>query len=184
MNPSPEATEATSQFEGLLVGLARAGVEFAVVGGLAVILNGYARLTQDVDILVEDSPANIRRLLAHLGTWGEGWARELRPEEFAPQEGAIRISEDFDLDVFTRMRGHSLADFAPRLRTFETQGVHIRYLSPADLVDLKKTSWRDKDRLDVLALGEILRRESVEAIQPLRQPGRGRLSPEPGAAGN
>lgn len=184
MNPSPEATEATSQFEGLLVGLARAGVEFAVVGGLAVILNGYARLTQDVDILVEDSPANIRRLLAHLGTWGEGWARELRPEEFAPQEGAIRISEDFDLDVFTRMRGHSLADFAPRLRTFETQGVHIRYLSPADLVDLKKTSWRDKDRLDVLALGEILRRESVEAIQPFRQPGRGRLSPEPGAAGD
>lgn len=160
MNPSAAAKEPISQFEGLLVGLARAGVDFAVVGGVAVILNGYPRLTQDVDILVEDSPANIRRLLAYLVTWGEGWARELRPEEFVPQEGAIRISEDFDLDVFTRMRGHSWPDFAPRLRHFETQGVRIRYLSPADLVELKKPSWREKDRLDVLALGEILRRES------------------------
>ena len=133
---------------------------------------------------LDPSPFRERDLDREAEEFIVGWARELRPEEFAPQEGAIRISEDFDLDVFTRMRGHSLADFAPRLRTFETQGVHIRYLSPADLVDLKKTSWRDKDRLDVLALGEILRRESVEAIQPFRQPGRGRLSPEPGAAGD
>jgi len=161
MNPSHEAKETISPYEGLLAGLARAGVEFAVVGGIAVILNGYPRLTQDVDILVEDSPENIRRLLGHLANWGEGWARELRPEEFVPQEGCVRVSEDFDLDIFTRMRGRSLRDFEPHLRTFETQGVRLRYLSPAGLVELKESSWREKDQLDVLAMREILRREAA-----------------------
>ncbi len=40
MNPSPEPNRTISQFEKLLADLARSGVDFAVVGGLAVILNG------------------------------------------------------------------------------------------------------------------------------------------------
>ena len=39
-------------FEKLLVTLARAEVRFIVVGGLAVSLNGYVRLTEDVDFVV------------------------------------------------------------------------------------------------------------------------------------
>jgi len=38
-------------FAGLLDGLARRHVKFALVGGLAVALNGFERTTQDVDIL-------------------------------------------------------------------------------------------------------------------------------------
>ena len=166
MNPSSEATGTISQFENLLVGLARAEVDFAVVGGLAVILNGYPRLTQDLDIIIDEAPENIRRLLGHLLAWGEGWARELRPDELIPQEGSIRVSEEFDLDIFVRMRGNSLKDFSPRLRWFETQGVRIRYLAPADLMALKQSSWRDKDRLDVQAMQEILRREAAGEISP------------------
>ena len=40
-------------FEKLLVTLARAEVRFIVVGGLAVSLNGYVRLTEDVDFVVD-----------------------------------------------------------------------------------------------------------------------------------
>lgn len=166
MNPSPEANETVSRFEKLLVGLARAGVDFAVVGGVAVILNGYPRVTQDLDLIVDETPENIRRLLGYLATWGEGWAKELKPEEFVAQEGSIRITEDFELDLFTRMRSHSLRDFAPRLRMFEAQGMQIRYLAPEDLVRLKSGSWRDKDRLDVAALQEILRREAAGETSP------------------
>ena len=36
---------------------------------------------------------------------------------------------------------------------------YIPYLSPADLIFLKQNSWREKDKLDVLALREILARE-------------------------
>ncbi len=166
MNPSPNPDQTLSQYEGLLVGLTRAEVDFAVVGGVAVILNGYARVTQDLDILVSNYPENIKRLLGYLVLWGEGWARELRPEEFVAQEGSIRISEDFDLDVFTLMRGHTLGDFSSRARSFETQGVHIRFLAPSDLIELKRHSFRDKDQLDVLALREILQREAAAASQP------------------
>jgi hypothetical protein len=143
-----------------LVALAADRVDFAVVGGLAVIFNGYPRLTLDVDILVHVAPENLRKLLDCLAGWGEGWARELKPEDFVSQEGAIRVIEEFDLDIFTRMSGKSLEDFRPRLRYLETGGVRIPYLSPADLVFLKQDSWRDKDKLDVQAMREIIARES------------------------
>ncbi|MDB6033129.1 MAG: hypothetical protein JWM16_3467 [Verrucomicrobiales bacterium] len=38
---SPGESQNFSRFEKLLVELARGGIDFAVVGGLAVILNGY-----------------------------------------------------------------------------------------------------------------------------------------------
>jgi hypothetical protein len=44
MDHSPEPREITSQFEKLLVALAAGKVDFAVVGGLAAIFNGYPRL--------------------------------------------------------------------------------------------------------------------------------------------
>ena len=167
---SPEPNETTSRFEKLLVSIARNEVEFAVVGGLAVILNGYPRLTTDVDILVEDSPANLRRLLDCLRSWGEGWARELSVEDFAAQEGSIRVMEDFDLDIFTRMRGRSLADFRPRLQHLHVAHVDVPYLAPEDLIWLKQDSWREKDRLDVAALREILARRSEAPLSLFTSP--------------
>ena len=112
MENPPSPKETLSQFEKLLAGLVRAGVDFALVGGVAVVLNGFNRNTNDVDILVDSDPANISRMLDHLKTWGEGWARELGPEDFIAMEvDSIRIQEEFDLDVFVRMRERSLNDF-------------------------------------------------------------------------
>lgn len=158
MEHLPESREITSPFEKLLVALAASKVDFAVVGGLAVIFNGYPRLTLDADILVHDAPDNLRTLIACLAGWGEGWARELQPEDFSAQEGSIRVVEEFDLDIFTRMRGKSLEDFRPRLRHLETGGVKIPYLAPVDLIYLKQDSSRDKDRFDVQAMREIIAR--------------------------
>jgi|SRR6516225_2350133 hypothetical protein len=154
--PSNEPTETFSRFEKLLVALTRSEIDYAVVGGLAVILNGYPRVTIDMDILVDDSPENLRKLLDCLSHWGEGWARELKVEDFVPQEGSIRVMEDFDLDIFTRMRGKSLQDFRPRLRHLNAGRVSIPYLSPQDLIFLKEGSWREKDQLDVAAMRRIL----------------------------
>ena len=44
-------------------------------------------------------------------------------------------------------------------RFLETGGVRIPYLAPEDLIFLKQDSWRDKDKLDVQAMQEILERE-------------------------
>jgi hypothetical protein len=72
------------------------------------------------------------------------------------QEGAIRVMEEFDLDIFTRMAGKSLDYFRPRLRHLDASGVRIPYLAPQDLILLKEGSWREKDQLDVAALRKIL----------------------------
>jgi hypothetical protein len=159
MNPS-EQNQTPSQFEKLLAGLARSGVDFAVVGGLAVILNGYPRLTLDADIIVHPSADNLRRALTFLAGWGEGWARELKLEDFSIEQGAVRVSEDFDLDIFVKMNGKTIDDFRPNLRYLQSDEVRIAYLSPADLIFLKADSWREKDQLDVSAMKEILARET------------------------
>ena len=159
MDQSPEQKAITSPFEKLLVALASSHVDFAVVGGLAVIFNGYPRFTLDADIIVGNTTDNLRRLLDCLTGWGEGFARELKPEDFIFEQGAIRVTEDFELDIFIRMSGKSLDDFRPRLRYLETSGVRIPYLAPEDLIFLKEGSWRDKDKLDVQAMREIIARE-------------------------
>src|ERR1035441_9888536 len=51
MEPSPKPRETISRFEKLLAALVTNRVDFAVAGGLAVIFNGYPRLTLDADIL-------------------------------------------------------------------------------------------------------------------------------------
>src|SRR6202044_2839890 len=114
MKPSPDMKENASRFEKLLAALAGNEIDFAGGGGLAVFFNGYPRLTLDVDILVNDSPGNLRKLLDCLANWGEGWARDLKLEDFTPEPGAIRVMEEFDLDIFTRMGGQPLDYFRPR----------------------------------------------------------------------
>ena len=158
-NPS-SGKEITSQFEKLLARIAAAGIDFAVVGGLAVILNGYERQTRDLGIIVHPEAENIRKLLTFLATWGEGWARELTEKDFQTlEEGSLRIQEEFDLDVFVKLRGRSLDDFRPRLRYLQSDDVRIPVISPEDLIHCKEASWRDKDKIDVSALREILNRE-------------------------
>jgi hypothetical protein len=67
------------------------------------VLCEYVRATEDVDILVQADRANVERLLECLQGFGKGAAGELDPEDFTLEEGAIRVIEDFPLDIFTQM---------------------------------------------------------------------------------
>lgn len=145
-------------FEKLLARLADANVRFVLVGGLAVALNGYVRLTEDVDILLEPSEPNVRRLLDCLADFGEGFARELSAGDFSDEEGAIRIveeSEQCQLDIFTRMTGLRYADIAGDAVRSSIGGREILHASKAALIRLKSASVREKDRLDVTALQRL-----------------------------
>ncbi len=145
-------------FEKLLVRLAEAGIEFIIVGGIAVTLHGYVRLTEDVDLLVDPSPANIRALLDCLATYGEGHARELSPDDFTDEEGAIRIIEETEqcqIDLFTVMSGKRFTDVIADACNFELAGHRIPYASSETLVGWKSRSVRDKDRLDAQALRRL-----------------------------
>jgi hypothetical protein len=139
-------------YEKLLVSLVRAEVNFIVVGGVAVALNGFVRTTDDVDILIERSQENVARLLDALKSFGAGHARELSFADFDEAEGAIRIVEDFPLDIFTVMRGHRYAELIGSVRRTEIGGAPISFLNADGLIRLKKDSTREKDQIDIAAL--------------------------------
>jgi hypothetical protein len=146
-------------FEKLLVLLAEAEVRFIVVGGIAVSLQGYVRLTEDVDLLLDDDPANIRRLLEILSGYGEGYARELELQDFNEDEGAIRIVEETEqcqIDLFTRMSGRTFEDVAIDADVFVVRGQSVRYASKASLIGWKESSVREKDKLDASALRQLI----------------------------
>jgi hypothetical protein len=146
-------------FESVLAALAAAGVDFIVVGGLAVAQAGFARTTEDVDVLVEASRPNLERLLRVLGGFGEGHAAELSPADFPLEEGCVRVAEDFDLDLYTLMSGHTYADLLPLSEPHRVRGEAVRFLGAEGLILLKSDSLRPKDQVDVAALRELLRRD-------------------------
>jgi hypothetical protein len=82
-------------FEGLLQLMSSNGIRFIVVGGVACALNGFVRATEDLDILVDSSGDNIKKLLNVLLGWGDGYAKELNVDDFPVSPGAIRVIEDF-----------------------------------------------------------------------------------------
>lgn len=145
-------------FEKLLARLADHSVEFLLVGGVAVTLHGYARLTEDVDILIQNSPENVARLLGSLADYGEGFVSELNPEDFTDEEGAIRIVEEVErsqLDIFTRMSGFLFEDLVKDAEAFHFSDREVLYASKKTLIDLKSRSVREKDQMDVAALKKL-----------------------------
>jgi len=145
-------------YERLLADLVEADVTFVTVGGIACALNGHVRATEDVDILVERTDANLERLLRCLVDFGEGHAAELGLHDFPDEEGAVRIIEDFPLDIFVRMGGRTYTDLAPHIRIWQRGPVRLPYLDLDGLIDLKRNSLRERDQIDVLAL-QALRKE-------------------------
>lgn len=144
-------------FASVLAALARADVEFLVVGGLAVAQAGYVRYTEDVDVLVASGAANVRRLIDALAAVGGGAAAELSPDDFPLEEGAVRVvEEDVVVDLFTLMSGHTYADLLPLSVPHDVGGAAVRFLGAEGLVRLKADSLRPKDQTDVAALRAIL----------------------------
>ena len=148
-------------FESPLADLSRAGVDFIVVGGLAVAAMGYSRMTEDIDLLVEPSAPNLRRLIDALASRGEGAAAELTPEDFPIEEGAVRVIEDFVFDLFTLMSGHTYVDFLPLSLARDVLGESVRFLNIEGLLTLKAPSLREKDQIDTRILRRLQRGDDL-----------------------
>ena len=141
-----------------VVPIRQLGDDTLLVGGVAVTLHGYVRLTEDVDILIERTPENVACLLDTLGGYGEGFAKELSLDDFSDEEGAIRIVEESEMsqiDVFTRISGLHYNELAADADVFDLGGRKILYASKAALIRLKSSSVREKDQLDVAALERL-----------------------------
>jgi hypothetical protein len=65
-----ERPELNDDFVDLLRALAAAQVEFLIVGAHALAAHGIPRATGDLDVLVEPTPENARRVIEALGAFG------------------------------------------------------------------------------------------------------------------
>src|ERR1044072_3876588 len=72
--------------EAIVTALNNAGVQYLIVGGLAVNAHGFVRLTRDVDLLISLERENILRALSMLLQAGYRLAIPERPESFADTE--------------------------------------------------------------------------------------------------
>ena len=145
-------------FEKLLARLTDFKVDFILVGGLAVALNGYVRLTEDIDILLEPSQENVTRFLECMKGFGEGFGAQLDLNDFNDEEGAIRIVEDSEncqIDVFMVMGGFYFRDIEGDAVTVERNNRPLRHASRRSLIRMKSNSQREKDKIDIMALEKL-----------------------------
>lgn len=146
-------------FEKFLVKLLGDEVRFIVGGGLAVTLNGYVRLTEVVDILIDLSLDNVEKLIRSLAEVGEGFGGRLTPEDLNLEPGAIRIieeSESLQVDIFTCLSGLTFQDLKDSTEQAVLRGRAFQSASKTQLIAIKSSSVREKDQLDVMALKQLI----------------------------
>ena len=124
--------------------------EYMVAGGYACILHGLVRTTEDVDILIAESPENYRRVIDALTELEDHAARELTPQDLA-ENVVVKVADEVEVDVSRWAWKVSFADAAPRVRSVEISGVHIPFLGLSDLIASKET-YREQDRADLARL--------------------------------
>ena len=128
------------------------GVEYVLVGGHAVRLNGFNRNTEDIDILLPLSLENGRRVIRALSFLPS--SNELQAEWFSPPAGEpenIRVADNLLIDLLFAANGQTYESLQGDVRTLDVEGVRIRTLDIEGLLKTK-TDYRDKDRIDREAL--------------------------------
>ncbi len=133
------------------------GVRYAVIGGFAIIHHGFARATNDIDLLVDPSPENVERIRQALAVLEDRAALDVRPTDIA-EYNVVRIADEIVVDLIGSAAGVTLADIAAEMEHSEVDGVPVPYPSPAALLRTKQTV-RDKDVQDRDFLEALLREE-------------------------
>jgi predicted nucleotidyltransferase len=132
------------------------GVQYILVGGHAVRLNGFIRNTEDIDILLPSSIENGKRVIRALNFLQSSAELQSAWFEVSPEEPEnIRVADDLLIDLLFAANGQTYSSLAPYVKTLTVDGVEIKTLDIEGLL-LTKTEYRDKDRIDREALLRLL----------------------------
>jgi predicted nucleotidyltransferase len=139
----------SSDLKELLDCLNQHRVKYVIVGGYAVMKYTEPRYTKDVDLLVEASVANSKKVVAALTAFGAP-VSNLRPTEFS-EEGTMYFMgiAPARVDILTRVKGAKFADIFKTSQEGELFGVKVRFISKANLIKTKKAAGRPQDLLDL-----------------------------------
>jgi hypothetical protein len=140
--------------------LNRYKVEYLIVGGYAVIAHGYPRFTGDLDVWVNPTPSNARKIILVLKEFGFGklkiTERDLSTKGTILQFGSIPLR----IDVLTAIEGVEFASAFPRRFTKRFSGNIINFISKQDLKTNKARVGRHQDLADLERLTEKKRKKT------------------------
>lgn len=145
----------------LLSALARHGVDFIVVGGVAAVLEGAPITTLDLDVVYDRRPENAARLATALASldarYRDPAGRGIRPdpERLRTLRMSLLDTDLGPLDVISEVgEGWTYDDLLPATVVQQVAEVQVRSLTLSKLIELKELTNRDKDR----AMLPVLRR--------------------------
>ncbi len=154
----------------VMAALNAAGVHYLVVGGVAVVAHGHARLTLDLDLVVQLETENLTRAMDALSAIGFRPFLPVSARQFADPEIRRDWTQNrqmivfqlwkpqlpqFRLDIFTT-EPFAFGDAWKRRLETTFGGVIVPVVPLAELLSMKQAAGRPKDLEDVRALSTIL----------------------------
>ncbi|HEX3511523.1 MAG TPA: hypothetical protein VHT27_10555 [Solirubrobacteraceae bacterium] len=144
----------------LLTRLARAEIDFVVIGGVAVVVQASPRFTRDLDVCYATDTPNLERLgdlLLSLEASLRGVDEDV---PFVPDARTLRRAQM--LTLTTREGNFDLLVDPPgspgypalrrRADVIDLDGAAIRIASVEDLIEMKRAAGRRQDEVDVESL--------------------------------
>ena len=155
----------------LLEGLAQAGIEFVLVGGLAAVIQGVPVTTMDMDIVHHQTEENIKKLLKFLKS-ADAYYRRVDDKVIEPDErdfsakGHVLLSTCHGpLDILAVIeKGHGYEELVPNSAEIEFRGYKIRVMNLETMIELKRGSGHPKDLWRLPILEETLRQLSDKKL--------------------
>lgn len=134
--------------------LNRAGVRYIVIGGMAMVLHGFNRGTEDIDLLVDRAVDNVKLLREALSILPDNAVREVRDSDIEDY-GVVRVADEVVVDLMGSACGIDFQEASVDIDWREIEGVQIPFASPQLLLRTKQTV-REKDEIDRLYLKRLL----------------------------
>lgn len=155
----------------LLRRLTDGGVDFVVIGGVAVIIQASPRLTKDLDICYAVTEENLDRLGAVLVELGAKLRAVDEDLPFVPDGRTLRRTQiltlttpDGGIDLLVDPEGSpGYPALRRRASEIDIDGILVRIASIDDLLSMKRAAGRPQDLVDIESLEiarQRLRRES------------------------
>jgi hypothetical protein len=154
-------TEEISDPQRIFAALDAHGVEYVVVGGLAVQVHGHVRMTNDVDLIPAPRRANMRRLAKALNDLGarvlNKGSEDMRIDaNMLPRATLWQFTTAAgDIDVLHDVPGAArFEDLRVRALEVGLGALRIPFAGRDDMISMKRASGRPVDLGDVAALTE------------------------------
>jgi hypothetical protein len=132
-------------------------VNYLLIGGFAVILYGSVRGTKDIDLLVDPSENNIKKIKQAMANLPDNAIAMIKDDEVAKYE-VVRIADEFVVDLMAKACGVTYTEAKGSIEWHDIEGVKIPVASKELLIRLKQTI-RPSDQSDVLYLRQLLSEE-------------------------